>query len=289
MKKIFSTTIIFILCLFSLSSSVIAQPRVAGDNIYIKNDDIALKITGGQNIPTFSFWALGQNESAYTVKFNKLFEIVDKDGDGLYTPKNDSQVPASVQSLPSLSWNFSKIEKDANNVTNFNITSQGAAFTITFINHIGNNASLKFDVKIEKYTFISTDQNAKLVLGFHLVSAKNGEPSKTKGNSTGEKDRVEIDGAYMESESNGTASGKNINAGLSNGKEGKNNYVYLAFEKFNGTLFHDPTIGLMPGSGADSEDEISGFSLYIIFSASIIFTTGVILKIRRKKKLKIYR
>jgi len=305
MKKKISTGIFALFLIVSISI-VSAQPSdlIGGDNIYVENDNIAIKITGGQNVPMYSFWDPSQNDTKYEVKFILLFEVIDENQDGVYTPGNDSNVPASVNALPALSWEFSAIETDGNGITHFNITSVGGAYTIQLINHLGSDASLKFDVKIEGYEFVSADENAMLVIGFHLIAVEQGldeteTPQVTQtSNETGSNKKINFGrGAYFESETKANASGKEINAGVSVGSEEGNPLAYIAFERFDGPLYLDPIIGLSESvdstdNGLDSEgdEESSIFSIpgyaSIWFIGLSIAVSGIIYLRKSKNQRK---
>ncbi|MHA1520326.1 MAG: winged helix-turn-helix transcriptional regulator [Promethearchaeota archaeon] len=209
------------------------------DEIYVENEHIAIQVKGGQNVPMYSFWDPMQSETKYDVKFLFLFEIIDENQDGNYNPEDDTQVPDSTLALPAMSWLFSEIEITGDNVTHFNITSQGAAFTIQFRNHFGTNASLKFDIIIENYAFVSESEDVMLVLGFHLDAGETEEDPVQTG------ERIIFgEDAYFETEPTAIASGETINVGFTHGSEEGNPLAYIAYERFAGTLVHDPTIGI---------------------------------------------
>ncbi len=272
MKKYNSTGIFALVLIISLSV-VSTQPSdaIGGDNIFVENDNIAIKITGGQNVPMYSFWDPSQNETKYDVKFILLFEVIDENQDGIYTPENDSKVPASVNALPALSWDFSAIETDDDGITHFNLTSKGATYTLQLINHVGSDASLKFDVKIDDYEFSSDDEDAMLVIGFHLLAGEqeideedddaddNDTPMVAEENNETGNSKVNFgQGAYFESETKANVSGKEISAGVSVGSEEGDPLAYIAFERFNGTLFLDPIIGLAKQVDSTDEETDSG-------------------------------
>ncbi|MHA1560913.1 MAG: winged helix-turn-helix transcriptional regulator [Promethearchaeota archaeon] len=210
-----------------------------GTSIYVENENIAIQVIGGEYVPMYSFWDPSQNETKYNVKFIKLFEIIDENQDGNYN-EHDTLVPESVKALPDMSWLFSEIETAGDGTTHFNITSQGAAFTIQFANHFGTNASMKFDIIIENYEFVSNSENVMLVLGFNLLVGESEEELEQSG------DRINFgENAYFEAESTATASGETINVGVTKGtNEGEESLAYIAYEQFNGTLVHDPKIGI---------------------------------------------
>ncbi|WP_371805089.1 hypothetical protein [Candidatus Lokiarchaeum ossiferum] len=239
------------------------------DDFYIQNDQISISITGGANTPAYSLWQLNQNNSKYQVKFNRLFEVVDENQNGEYDKGNETIVPASNDALASLSWNFSAITTDGAGY-HFNLTSQGENFTLQFRNHLNvNGSSLKFDIFIENYEFVSKDENAMLVLGFHLQGNKN--RASRNGN------KIEFgDNGYLESETTAQAGNKTIKARMKDGEENGQPMAYISFSHFNGTLLHDPTIGF-----STNENNIPGYS-GVGIGANFLLTIGIIWLLNRK-------
>ena len=287
MKKHISTGILFaFLLLFSIPNVMGTQApdvTIGADNIYVENENIAVKITGGQNVPMYSFWDPAQTESKNLVKFILLFEIIDENQDGTYNPEEDTEVPLSTQALPAMSWSFSEIDTLEDNTTHFNITSQGAAFTIQFRNHIGADASLKFDVVIENYAFVSDSEDVMLVLGFQLLTGETEDEAETnsgEAEQTGE--RINFgDNAYFEAEPTADASGEAIGVGFSQGTEEGLPLAYIAYERFDGTLVHDPTIGIASGSDSDA---IPGPTVSLLVAVAVI--TSILGMHRYKRRIR---
>ena len=245
-------------------------PDIPDDTrIYVENENIAVQVTGGQYVPMYSFWNRSHTETKYSVKFQLLFEIIDKNQDGKYNPENDTPVPDSMQALPGMSWLFSEIETAEDNTIHFNITSQGAPFTIQFRNHLGTDASLKFDIVIENYAFISDSEDAMLVLGFQLHAGETEEEAVQTG------ERISFgDNAYFETEPTADASGIPINVGFTQDTEGGEPLAYIAYERFTGTLVHDPTIGIDTSTIPIDPDNIF---FIIIPVVSIILLSGLLM------------
>jgi len=262
--------------------SVPPDVEVGSDNIYVENENIAIRVTGGQNVPMYSFWDPAQTETKYDVKFILLFEIIDENQDGNYNPDEDTQVPLSTRALPAMSWLFSEIETADDGTTHFNITNQGAAFTIQFRNHIGNDASLKFDIVIENYEFVSESEDVMLVLGFHLLTGELETEEEEEPVQTGEQITFGED-AYFETEPTAIASGETINVGFSHGTEEGDSLAYVAYERFDGTLVHDPTIGISGGDD-DAKDLISGPNVGLLVALLSITTILGTLRSKHKKK-----
>ena len=237
------------------------------NNIYFENDYIAIRVTGNQNVPMFQFWrptddATLNETTRYQIKFIKLFEYIDTDGDNIYNPENESKVPASTDALASLSWDFTEIITDDANVSHFNMTSLGRDYTIQFRNHFDpSTASIKFDIVLEEYTFISDDENAALVLGFHLITVNQEmvqEQNQIRFGNQG----------YFEVEPEAIAEGnETVEVGLSNGEENDQSMAFIAFPRFEGKLVHDPTMGFLTEEfdpsdieSDDSDDTVPGYT-----------------------------
>lgn len=261
------------------------------NNIYFENENIAIRITGNQNVPQYQFWRptddLSINETTtYQVKFIKLFEFIDDDGDGIYDPEEENIVPQSTDALASLSWDFSDIITDGNNITHFNMTSQGRDYQIQFLNHFNpEDVTIKFDIVIENYSFISDNENVSLVLGFHLITVN--------------KDMIQVQNqiqfgndGYFECEPEAQLQhNESVQVGLSNGEEGENLMAYLAFPRFEGQLFHDPILGfrtqVFDENSLDLDDDGSSFFEnipgYTGFSLGILSLIGVFALIKKSK------
>lgn len=299
--KIITGLSILTLLVFSLPPA--AGVPSADKNINVENDQIALRITGGLNVPQYSFWAVGQNDTKYQVKFNRLFEVVDSDGDGTYDKGTDSMVPSSNEALAAMNWEFSEIV-DEDGVIKFNISSVGVDFLIQFRNYLDSNtAELKFDVIIDNYSFVNDDSNVLLVLGFHLLGDRKAavqEQNRVRFGSNG----------YFESENNATVydSSTNTTSSLPTGTipatsgvlddnsteeteqpeedtigvevseadEEGNPMAYLAFEHFDGRVELDPSIGI-------SSDTLSSIPAYPIVGFSIMAIIGVYAILRRRR------
>lgn len=239
-----------------LLASLLGLPLVSSQGgtskIYFENENFAIQITGNQNVPQYQFWRPSDNltineTTKYQVKFTKVFEFIDEDGDGGFSPGNDTMVPHSTDALASMSWEFGDIVTDADNVTHFNISSTGRDYFIQFRNHFDPlDSSLKFDIIIENYVFTSDHENASLGLGFHLVS------TLRDMNQVRSQIQFGNDGFFeaVEEAKNGN---ETIAVKLSNGEETGDNMAYLAFPKFTGNIEYDPIIGFLTQEFDESE------------------------------------
>ncbi|MHA1775788.1 MAG: winged helix-turn-helix transcriptional regulator [Promethearchaeota archaeon] len=245
------------------------------NQLEVSNEIITFSVTGF-NVPMYSFWLTSQETIRYEVKFLLLFEIIDQNKDGIYTPDIDRQVPASSFSLPSLSWDFSEIQETTENSKHFNITSVGGPFTIQFRNHFSQNSYLKFDIVIQNYTFVSLDENAMLVLGFHLLSSGQVENtvSSTEQDNEDQSDEKRVNfgnQGYFSSMKTASSNETDINIGVSEGREAGDPIVYLAFQKFSDTVILDPKIGIDLTSPPILPKSITTYIIVGVIVIGIIF------------------
>ena len=310
MKK----TIIGMLLVMALIASVYASPALsAGNNnknndhlrheaqngmVTLETDSIVVQLVGNQEVPFYFFWSTQNPNEKYKLQFYTLFEIIDKNGNGVYDPGNDTLVPNSKVALSSFDWEFSdfKTETDANGTVtaiHFNMTSvsgsnpRASNFTLQIRNHLyaDNVSALKFDIVISNYTF--KDDNADLVLGFKLILASGGQ--KMKEHRHQHRESLEFGNAYFET--NSTAKDKNntnvpvkMSYGEDMEKHEKNaKMVYLTYEHFTGELVHDPVIGVLSsGSGSSSEQTVGNqkntqqLRLFPTPSRGELLATGII-------------
>ena len=128
--------------------------------------------------------------------------------------------------MASLAWVYSDVVEESGETT-FNITGSGSSQfdSITFVNHLGKNDTdnstlIKFDVVIENYNWISTNNAAKLVLVFMLKGDK----------------------SVFESSDSASASSGTISVALTDSNNGKTKTI--TYDHFTGSLNHDPIIGI---------------------------------------------
>ncbi len=214
------------------------------------------------------------------MKFIQIFEIVDENANGEYDKGEDSKVPTTTDALPSMTWDFSETNVTDDGKTHFNITSQGGPYTIQFRNHLAEDTSLKFDVKITGYEFESEHENASLVLGFSLKAKRSGMQVQDREREN-ETKRVNFGrNAHFGANKSAQAQNGTIGVGVSNGESQGNQMAYIAYERFNGTLIHDPEIGL--GGGV----EANGISAYPILAIGVAMVISAVIAIRKIKNRK---
>lgn len=249
-----SIVVISLMLLSGSQIGVIAQGPpvdVSSDNFTVDTGQITIKVTGGGNVPIYTFWETVNDDTEYRVQFTKIFEVFDDNSDGVYDQDTDRIVPGPPYALAALSWDFSEVTSDEDG-SHFNISSSDGLFT--FANHVGNDAtSLKFDVIIsEDFTFQSTE--SLLVLGFSLKNIENaGDETIEQVESS-----VAFDDAFFNIEETAQDENGDINVGLSTGSEEGGSLAYIAYEQFTGQMVHDPTVGIdEDGIQVDDTDQIT--------------------------------
>lgn len=250
-------------------------------NISVTTDAIGVNVTGGQNVPKFTFWSLNETDNIYHVQFSKIFEVVDENGNGVFDHQNETPVAQSNQALSPFSWTFSELSTEGG-VTSFNITSEGGAFMIQFRNHIDESAaSLKFDVVVDGYTWVSDDNNAMFVLAFKLESHNQSATQEGESVAFG-------DNAYFESEDEATSGNETISVGLSHATEEDSPMVYLAYSKFDSSFTHDPTIGVLytsdltDTSDGVGDDSSAGFGAELLVALATVLGVGAVFRKRQR-------
>jgi hypothetical protein len=256
--------------IFSAPAKVLAQGP-GSNNVLLETETFAIQITSDLNVPQFAFWdPTVEPITKYHVKFTRLFESVDLDADNTYTKESETIVVGSNEALAPLTWEFTELVT-VGSMTHFNITSVGEDYTLQFRNHFNaDDMSLKFDIVIDNYTFVSEDEDAMLVFGFHIVEGQQ------KMNQNQHKVQFGNKG-YFESASEANTANETIPVGMSSAKDGQDAMIYISFPKFEGLLVHDPIIGL-ESSGVS----VAGFSnlwLAIFPALGILY---VIIKKRMK-------
>lgn len=262
-RKIYGLFLLTVLFL-SIGSTATPDQGIAAGNkngvVTLQTDGLVIEIVGNSNIPSFFFWAPGNDTDTYKLSFDQVFEVTDSNANGIYDLGNDSVVPNTYAALAAFNWDFSEfaLTSDENNVTtavDFNITSiadalytqsgkPSSSFEIQFRIHmnIANSNELKFDVVLNNYTFASDD--AMLVLSYKLITAQKDQIQvKTQAHSN--TSELKFGNAYFQS--NSTAESDNsttLGVGLSHGDEEGSNKIYMAYEHFNKSFVHDPTIGI---------------------------------------------
>ncbi|MCY3413072.1 MAG: hypothetical protein INQ03_15650 [Candidatus Heimdallarchaeota archaeon] len=245
----------FILALMiTISSSSAIGVYANTDNYIIETDKLVMEVRGGAQNPFFFFYEPGNDTVTYKFALDQVFEIIDNNNNTEYDYGNDTIVPQSQLSLSSLEWEFSEVDVVTNDLNetqsmHFNVTAlgdkadggngnfTGLDFYIQFRMHIdvSNTTRVKFDVVINEYAF--KDLDAMLVIAFKLTTTQN--EHVVRANNTFQFGQGYFDSVDFANDSFGESK-----VGMSNSFADGQNRIYLAYEQFNGTLIHDPILGL---------------------------------------------
>lgn len=254
----------------------------------VMTEDIVVKIVGGGNVPQYFFWVNEEgitnssstspsttqiskddtkgSEKSYFVKFQKMFEFEDKNGNGAYDSK-DKKVTSSQMTFPSTNWEFTEYEIERNTAeevvgVHFNFTHQGSP-TITFSNHVSSSkaSELKFDILIQDYEWTGSTNHLAVEI---IISG--GELK----NSTGQ--MYTFGEGLFEYEPTAESLDGQIKVGSS---VSGNNILYLSYENFGSHLYHDPTIGI-------SDSHSIGYDLNIVPVAFLSLSIATIIVNRKK-------
>jgi len=212
-------------------------------------------VTGNGNVPKYDFWLQSNTSQVYSVFFKQFFEAT---GSGSSLKKNGQ----SNIALPSLTWEWTPVVDHGDGNVEFNMTALNGGHgnnkqftTLTFANHLKANATivdnktaytplLKFDVIIQDYTWVTTDdKDAKVVLLFSLTGNGNSK-EKVSGN------KVTVDGAFLDCSD--TASSftnpdetTSVSVSLIVNDESDASGIWLVYDHWTGAwLIHDPAMGI---------------------------------------------
>ncbi len=253
------------------------QPVLAGyseyQNVgrvkYNTNENIA---TIGSNGYNFSFVGRGgtpfytfsdPTNRTYFVKFMKLIEFTDENGDGKFDP--EEAIPGRKYSLPSADWRFTVNETDQ--TFKFSTQDSVKSPSISFINQYADAQPerLKFDIWISNWTWYNASNSNMLAMQFDVLP-ENESLSHTLKNG------IEFDeNAYFESSDRARFDGEEASVGISI----KENSVFLAYSHFD-ILEHDPIIGfrgvpvMIPGVTGGLT--ITDYSYVVLVATAIMIT-----------------
>lgn len=217
-------------------------------NIHYKNNVFGLDVVGNGNVPKYSFYLVG-NDTRYDVSFDQFFEASLVDG----ALKKNGQ---SNIALASLTWEWSDIINDENGDLHFTITALNAGHgntkqfsSLTFNNHIKNGttlnpdnttlsgALLKFDVLINDYKWVSTEEDAKVVLVYSFTSP--GLQAEKKDG------RIQLGDAYFNSATTASSFDDPKSAtDITVTTDFSGNAIWLVYDHWTSAhLVHDPELG----------------------------------------------
>ena len=269
------TFIVMIAFLFSTSITGIA----AGNPVYNQSNGVAnvttsqasISVTGNGNVPFFHI-QLNGSSTTYEVKFVSLQEFVDKNNNNQFD--QSESVPASIDSLAAVSWNFSGFHTTNNTSSSnstvqkidFNFTSTTSSPSIQLRTHIdlSQGNQLKFDLVISNYTWKSTDTAAMLAVKFQIAG----------GNLTGSGNTLQFGNAKFSSVSSATTTSGNINVST---QIDTGSTFYLLFSHFSNGFELDPTFSV------SSSSSTPGFEI-LPLAGSLMIVAIVVLKNKKNTK-----
>jgi len=192
-----------------------------------------VQVTGNENVPKYTYSLASNPNDVYSVKFDRLYE----------TTANKA-VTGNI-ALASLKYVFTQ-PMDNGNETTFNITSSTTAqfSSLRIVNHLNNRqntSSLKFDIFVDNYVWVSNDAAAQLVISFAFTGGNRG---------------------YFTIAPTAKATSGTVAVNLvDNGGQ-----KYITYDHFTGSLEHDPTLGISSGyiSGVSSNQWMSLFLVMIV-------------------------
>ncbi len=133
----------------------------------IESEKLMVKINAGGQVPIYQFWSPNANDTKFHVKFQKIQEFTDDNGNGFY--ENNETVGQRTLSLQSVRWILSDAIVGDEQIS-FNFTSESLqqsqfqGFQIKIVNYIDleNATKLKFDIYMSGWPFLSEDNMLSL-------------------------------------------------------------------------------------------------------------------------------
>jgi len=229
------------------------------------------KATVGSNGYIFSFVGRGgtpfyhfadPDNRTYFVKFMKLLEFIDVDGDGAFDP--EEVLPGGKYTLPSVDWRFTVNE--AEQTFTFSTPTSATDPQISFVNHYHTEHPelLKFDIYITNWAW--QEASHMLALRFDIHSETEDE---TSGSAI--EHGVELsEHTYFEAVPIAKVDSNDAPVGISITE----NSVFLAYSHFT-SLEHDPMIGfrgipvIVPG--------VTGSITIIEYSYTMLVATVILI------------
>eukprot|EP01080_Neovahlkampfia_damariscottae_P011297 gene11297-4108_t len=211
-------------------SQFLYEKEAKGHTITSNGTTISVKLNG---VPSFT--VSYENGAKYSAEFKKIYQIESLEN---YNKK----VGGSNVALPSLKWEFTEPEILGNTIT-FNLTAPFKKSDATLTFRIKFNSafkSMKFDTIIENFDSTWKSKGNYLVFGYKLSIEQN----STSDNKEFVKrsNQVKFGDAVFEVKPT-TESNQNVTIDLTeDDTDSSKSAVVVVYEKFSGTLIHDPTI-----------------------------------------------
>jgi predicted transcriptional regulator len=245
----------------------IQYKRTAG-LVEITTPELAVKVTSNGSVPHFHFWKPSEKDSMhYHIKFLRLFEVNDINGDEKYDKGEDILIGSPLL-LPSINWDLSEFtieegpDSEGVQAVHFNFTHSlssdwgvpGVNIYIQIRVHLYATElnEMKFDLLISGWDWQLMD--SLLVLQFTVSGSSNEEDPNDDDPipMVQDNNQFQFEEGFMEYAEQAQSGKNNIqvygthNNGLEAGDKGAS--IYLAFTNFGDeTLEYDPTIGILSG------------------------------------------
>jgi len=283
------------LFLFGLILSCFVALIQADPKVYATTPNFSLNATETDGFPSITFALLNHtSDDAYSISLSLLFEA-DVDDDGDYTPVINSSI-----NLSSMKWDVghltrvgddSSIELLADAPTGF---TRFGIFYLVF--HISNNAtanqttaSVKFDIMIANYTWVSQNTTSKLVLIFNQT-ASSGQQSGAKFNQ--DSNLYTLDNSWFIIDSNASVLSTDLSpttplpVAMNYENSGDNMGIWIVYDQFAFGFIDDPLFGVgtppvTPKGGSKGWKIALGIILSL---AAVAVVVAVILYLRRRKR-----
>ncbi|KAL9653089.1 hypothetical protein ABK040_006308 [Willaertia magna] len=239
----------------------------------VTTSSITLKITGGSNVPKFSFGVKQANSTTgssddYSVMFQKVYQV---DSSG-------KKIGPTNVALPSYGWTFRDFNQGSgNNTLSFTLESttipKGNPYLGVVVHLTDTATNFKFDVGISNVTWNAAASKLYFCFNFQQKGS-----NATLG--TSQSNRVTFGGAYFSITPTATvpdANNKQVNATLLGDADTDASSYCIAYDNWNSTLrlVQDPTVGLTsPGTSPGSAAGTITFTI-----TSIVFIISLVLMV----------
>ncbi len=282
-----------VLALFALTIIGLGVPLAAAQSsgilyqysagmVSLETDNIAVKVTGNNQVPHFHWWDPNNPTTDYHVMFVKMFEANDTNADGEFDNDTDVIIGAPFP-LPTSNWNFSGFEteeEDGNAIAiHFNFTTSEMydprpldtgtdygnlpsqpAFEVgigIYVHlNLSNPGEMKFDLVVDGWEW--TYEDSILVLQFTVTESAHGQVQGDQNpgefHKTGTK--FQFENGYFEYEETALAANNIVQVRASYGEgtslQDSGEAIYLSFEYFgDDTLEYDPILGVESSTSVD--------------------------------------
>ena len=222
-----------------------AVERDLSNTLVFDNDEFQVEVTGNSNVPKYVFFSKDEPDDKHKVMFQAMYEV---DGDG-------NKFGTSNIALPSLKWTISdeEVADDGSLVFWINATQPAKScknsnedrFSTFALRNELFNGTVKFDVILDDYDWC---ENATEAL--HLVwkmnqdkkddAAEGEEPVDEAEDKLCFSDNICFNITTTANVTNSDGESTEIPVKLESGNGAP---ITIVYERFNGSLYHDPQFG----------------------------------------------